>query len=74
MKNLIPLTVAVVCLTGCTNNAAKFAKEMAKNPATISFSMKQNNAWTGTTEISFARSGTNNPANAEGGKASVNGK
>lgn len=73
MKMLI-FVVLIATATGCTNNAAKFAREMAKNPATISFSMKQNNAWTGTTEISFARSGTNNVATAESGKASVNGK
>lgn len=73
-----PLWLAASCMallaicSGCTSGA-KLAKELAKDPATVSFSIQLVTPW-GQQNVSLARSGTNNPATAAGGAASVNGK
>jgi hypothetical protein len=72
VKKTIALTLAIVTLTGCTSGA-KLAKELAKDPATVSFSIQLVTPW-GQQNVSLARSGTNNAATAGGGAASVNGK
>jgi hypothetical protein len=64
-------TAFIVWLTGCANGP-KLARELAKDPATVSFSVQLVTPW-GQQNVSFARSGTNNAANAAGGAASVNG-
>ena len=72
MKKLIPILAACVMLTGCTSGA-RLARELAKDPATVSFSVQLVTPW-GQQNISLARSGTNNPATAQGGAATVNQK
>ena len=71
MKTLL-LCLSIVALTGCAN-VPKLAKELAKDPATVSFSVQLVTPW-GQQNVSFARSGTNNPAQGSGGTASVNTK
>jgi hypothetical protein len=71
MKKLILIALAIVAwMTGCTSGA-KLAKELAKDPATVSFSIQLVTPW-GQQNVSLARSGTNNAAEAAGGAASVN--
>jgi hypothetical protein len=73
MNRIALLSLTLIILTGCTSGTAKFAREMAKNPATISFSAQIVTPW-GQQNISFARSGTNNAASAKAGEATVNQK
>lgn len=68
---LIPFLVA---FTGCASGTLpKLARELAKDPATVGFSIQLVTPW-GQQNISLARSGTNNPSTAGGGNASVNQK
>lgn len=68
--SLILLGVGFISLTGCTSGA-KLARELAKDPATVSFSIQLVTPW-GQENLSLARSGTNNAAKAGGGEAAVN--
>lgn len=76
MKKSISIAIVglalVVWFTGCASGA-KLAKELAKDPATVSFSIQLVTPW-GQQNVSMARSGTNNPAKAAGGAATVNEK
>jgi hypothetical protein len=57
-------------LTGCASGAASLAQQLAKDPATVGFSIQLVTPW-GQQNISLARTGSTNSASAGNGAASV---
>lgn len=71
---LVALSGILVLGTGCMGNSlAKLAKELAKDPATLSLRVRVGTPY-GTGEMDYARSGlTTNNATAGGGAIALNG-